>query len=179
MKGVSGMLGDVVVYRELRGSVIMSNRPKKRELLTPQQEETKSRFLRAVAYAKRQIADPVSKALYQPSPHSRLTSAYAAAVADYLKAPEIRSIDTTRYAGAIGDEILIRAFDDFKVTSVLVSITSAAGNLLEQGVPELLLDSVDDYVYKATVANAVLPGTKISVVVRDKPGNTTVKEIVV
>jgi len=29
LNGVSGMLGDVVVYRQVRGGVIMANKPKK------------------------------------------------------------------------------------------------------------------------------------------------------
>src|SRR5690606_39904960 len=100
MKGASGMLGDVVVYRQLRGELIMSNRPKKREVLTPHQEKAKARFKRAVLYAKRQINDPVLKAFYQPRPSSRFTSAYAAAVGDFLSTPKVHEIDTTRYGGA-------------------------------------------------------------------------------
>lgn len=176
MKGASGMLGNVVVYREHRGDLIMSNRPKKREVLTPHQSETRSKFLRAVQYAKRMIADPLTKAEYQPGPDSKLTSAYAAAMRDYLSAPVIHSINTSRYGGAVGDEILIKATDDFKVTALNVAIFNAQGNLLEQGNALLAQDSVEDYVYNATVANPLIPGTKVLVTVRDKPGNITVEE---
>src|SRR5687768_8173128 len=85
MKGVSGMLGDVVVYRQFRGTTIMSNRPKKTKVLTPHQQAIKSRFLLAVAYAKAQIADPILKAKYESGPESEFTSAYIAAIADYLR----------------------------------------------------------------------------------------------
>jgi hypothetical protein len=88
MKGVSGMLGDVVVYRQFRGTTVMSNRPKKPKVLTPHQQAIKSRFLLAVAYAKAQIADPILKAKYQPGPGSEFTSAYIAAIADYLRRRE-------------------------------------------------------------------------------------------
>src|SRR5688500_1122766 len=94
MKGASGMLGDTVVYREHRGTVIMSNRPKKGRVLTPNQELAKSRFTSAAAYAKKQIADPVTKAEYQPGPTSRLTSAYSVALTDYLKTPKENLIET-------------------------------------------------------------------------------------
>lgn len=63
----------------------MSNRPRKAKVLTPHQQATKSRFLLAVEFAKKQIADPVLKAKYQPSPGSKFTSAYIAAIADYLR----------------------------------------------------------------------------------------------
>lgn len=176
MKGASGMLGDVVVYREVRGNLIMSNRPRKRQVLTPHQEATKSRFMRAVQYAKKQVADPASKALYQPAPLSKFTSAYTRAITDYLNAPVISLIDTTMYAGTVGDEIFIRAYDDFQLVSVVVSVYNAAGDLLEQGVPVLLENATDDYVYRATVVNGELPGTKVRVILRDRPGNTTVGE---
>jgi hypothetical protein len=85
MKGASGMLGGVVVYRQFRGMTIMSNRPKKAKVITPHQQAIKSRFLLAVEYAKKQIADPVLKAKYEPDPGSKFTSAYVAAIADYLR----------------------------------------------------------------------------------------------
>jgi hypothetical protein len=176
MKGVSGMLGDVVVYREHRGTLVMSNRPRKRETLTPYQELAKSRFLRAVQYAKKQIADPVTKAEYTPSPQSRVTSAYAAAVADYLSVPKINLVDDAVYGGAVGDKIFIRATDDFKVTSVHVSIFKADGQLLEQGDAVLQPESVEDFTYTATVGIVKAPGMKILVTVRDKPGNITTAE---
>jgi hypothetical protein len=85
MKGARGMLGGVVVYRQFRGMTIMSNRPRKAKVITPHQQAIKSRFLLAVEYAKRQIADPVLKAKYEPGPGSKFTSAYVAALADYLR----------------------------------------------------------------------------------------------
>ena len=177
MKGASGMLGDVVVYRQLRGELIMSNRPKKREVLTPHQEKAKARFKRAVLYAKRQINDPVLKAFYQPRPSSRFTSAYAAAVGDFLSTPKVHEIDTTRYGGAAGDEILLKATDqEFGLSSVRIAVFSAADVLLEEGDPVLQSDAAEDYVYTVTVVNNILPGTRIVVTVRDRPGNVTVEE---
>jgi signal peptidase I len=93
MKGVSGMLGDVVVYRQFRGTTVMSNRPKKPKVLTPHQQAIKSRFLLAVAYAKEQIADPILKAKYQPGPGSEFTSAYIAAIADYLRKRKLEDME--------------------------------------------------------------------------------------
>jgi hypothetical protein len=79
------MLGGVVVYRQFRGMTIMSNRPKKAKVMTPHQQAIKSRFLLAVEFAKRQMADPVLKAKYEPGPGSEFSSAYIAAVTDYLR----------------------------------------------------------------------------------------------
>jgi len=179
MKGVSGMLGKVVVYRQVRGNVIMCNRPKKRKVLTQQQEQTKARFLRAVQYAKKQVAAPEIKALYEPKQNSKFTSAYAAAVGDYLSSPTIHMVDTTAYNGKVGDPILIKASDNFMLTSVHISIFNSSGYLLEQSELVLQQDSAEDYVYTTTVANAIVRGTQIIVSVRDRPGNITTEEKVI
>jgi hypothetical protein len=73
----------------------MCNRPEKRNVITPHQQKMKNRFMEAVAFAKKMIADPVTKALYQPGPESKFTSAYAAALADYLKRPVIDDVDVS------------------------------------------------------------------------------------
>jgi hypothetical protein len=176
MKGVSGMLGDVVVYRKHRDGVVMANRPRKRSVLSPKQQEAKTRFLRAVQYAKKQVADPILKAAYQPTGNSRFNSAYAAAVADYLGAPTVNSIDVSKYKGAINDMLLISASDNFKVTNVHVAIFRADKTLVEQGDAIVVPDGVEEFSYKATVANAVLAGSKIVVTVKDKPGNIVTEE---
>jgi hypothetical protein len=176
MKGVSGMLGDVVVYRKHRDGLVMANRPKKRDTLTPKQEQAKTRFLTAVQYAKKQMADPVAKAEYTPGPNSQFNSAYAAAVADYLKAPKINNIDASKYHGALNDTLQINASDNFKVTNVHVAIYRADKSLIEQGDATPLDIGVNEYIYKATQANAAVVGSKVIVTVRDKPGNIVTEE---
>src|SRR5690606_33482578 len=138
----------------------------------PHQEKAKARFKRAVLYAKRQINDPVLKAFYQPGLSSRFNSAYAAAVGDFLSAPKIHEIDTTRYGGVAGDEILLKATNqEFGLSSVRIALFNATGALLEEGDPVLQADAAEDYVYITTVANNILSGTRIVVTLRDRPGN--------
>jgi len=177
LKGASGMLGKVVVYREVRGRVIMSNRPKKRSgPITPEQENFRSRFLRAVQYARKQLESAVTKAEYQTGITESKFSAYLVALTDYLKAPVVNEVDASRYSGTVGDIIAIRATDDFKVVLLQVSIIGPAGNLLEFGDAILQPETFDDWRYAATVANATLEGSKIIVTARDKPGNVTTAE---
>lgn len=176
MKGASGMLGDVVVYRQLRDKLVMSNRPRKRSTLTPHQVATKLKFMRAVQYAKTQVANPVTKAEYEPNENSRFTSAYSAALADFLGAPTVVGIDATQYAGVVGNTIMLIASDNFRVVTVRVAIYSPAGVLLEQGDALLLPGLAEEFSYTATAANATVAGSKVIVTVRDKPGNTTTQE---
>jgi hypothetical protein len=176
LKGASGMLGEVVVYREHRGRIIMSNRPKRGGELTESQRLAKIRFMRGVQYAKAQLLDPAAKAEYEAGINDQKNSAFMVAITDYLTAPRVDLIDTSLYAGAVGNEIKITAGDDFKVVSVHVTITDNNGALIEQGAAVVQPNSFDDWRYITTAANAALPGTKVTVTVRDKPGNMTTKE---
>jgi hypothetical protein len=92
-------------------------------------------------------------------------------MADYLTSPTVESIDLSKYKGAINDVISITAIDDFKVTKVEVVILSAAGQQLEAGTA--IQDKFDGtkWRYTATVANALLAGTQVTVTAYDTPGN--------
>jgi hypothetical protein len=176
MATVSGKLSNVVVYRRVRGKLIMCKPPKKRHLLTPHQADKKERFLEAVQYAKAMMADDVNSVEYQAGITNRLTSGYSVALTDYLKSPEIKLINTSNYNGALGDILEIKATDDFKVLSVEVEIRDAANKLIERGFATLREHSQIIWLYKITAANAVLAGTHIVVKAKDKPGNVTIAE---
>jgi len=127
MTGASGMLGGIVVYRQFRGKTLLCNRPEKCPVITAHQQKMKSRFLEAVAFAKKMIADPETKALYQPGPDSKFTSAYAAALADYLKRPVIDDVDASGYCGNEGEVIVVKASDIARTLTVDVTIVSIDG----------------------------------------------------
>jgi hypothetical protein len=177
MTGASGMLGDIVVYRQYKGKTLMCNRPEKRTAITPHQQKMKSRFLEAVAFAKKMIADPATKALYQPGPESKFTSAYAAALADYLKRPVIDDVDVSNYHGNEGDVIVVKASDIARTLTVSVSIVGSNGEIIDQG--EALPNAFNpDYVFRTSKRNDLLKGSTIQIMVKDKPGNMVTKEIV-
>jgi hypothetical protein len=178
LKGASGMLGNVIVFRQQNGKLIMANRPKKRETLTDQQKIAKAKFLQAVKYAKAQMLDPIAKAEYQSGVTENLVSAYAVAVTDYLTGPEVVQVDAHTYAGAVGDIIYLQVFDNFKVTEVTVELRSALDVLIEQGNAQQDPDNPLLWYYTATQANAGVQGSKVIVRAKDKPNNLTVQEVV-
>ena len=178
LKGASGMLGDVIVFRESRGSLIMSNRPKKRENPSVHQLAVKSRFMQAVQYAKGQMLIPEAKAEYETGVTNKMISAYGVAVADFLKGPDVHGVDASEYRGGIGDLILVNAVDNFKVTDVQVEIRSADDTLIEQGEAVLNPDNAVFWSYVTTQPNAAVTGTKVIVTAKDKPNNVTKKEFV-
>jgi len=110
--------------------------------------------------------------------HKPGTSAYNLALADYCKAPEISLIDADNYQGQIGEQIRVRAIDNFGFTEVKVSIYDAADLLVESGLAIQSANSVD-WIYHATTLNSNLAGTKITAQAKDTPGNTTLKTITI
>jgi hypothetical protein len=175
MKGASGMLGKTVVYRETKnGTLIMANKPRKSGSPTDQQLMTMLRFEEGAQYAKSQISDPITKAEYAAAGASKGRSAYQAAMTDFLSKPRLIECNTDGYTGVVGNFIDIRAIDDFKLVSVQVKIANAAGTVLEQGTAILQAQTAHYYRYTITVANANRVGTKVTVTLRDKPGNVVV-----
>jgi hypothetical protein len=173
LKGISGMLGDVIVYRETRRGMVMSNRPRKRDQPTEHQNLAKSKFLQAVQYAKGQMTDPASKALYAAGITEKIQSAYGVALADYLKGPEILSVDVSGYKGEINQKIEIMTIDNFKVTEVRVEIRTPENELVESGLAAPVEENSLQWRYIATARMAHFAGSNIIVRAKDKPGNVT------
>lgn len=75
-----------------------------------------------------------------------------------------------------GEKIVIRALNDFRVTTVRVEIRDADGSMLEMGNAVQDLNGID-WTYAATYGNATLPGTKIRAIATDIPGNEGMLEV--
>jgi hypothetical protein len=174
LKGASGMFGDVIVYRQVKGGIIMANKPTVSTNISVNQLAVREKFKKAANYAKRQIAVPASKAEYTAKMTDKLNSAYAVAVKDFLTSPSIDQLDLSGYDGGIGDKILVQASDDFKVESVFVSILSASNAVLESG--PAVQNANGEWEYTATVANANVATAKYQIQAKDKPGNVTVAQ---
>ena len=181
----SGMLGESATVRKVRGQLVVKNKPRRqlgRAGAPPKDpgklEAARARFLEASQYARQQTSVSQSADLYAKGITDRKRTAYLVAMVDYMIAPKVHSIDTLGYRGSIGDLISVKATDDFMVTNVKVVITDSSGALIEEGDagPDAL--RVNLWAYKASAANATLPGTKIQAVAYDRPGNTGTAEIV-
>lgn len=175
MRGASGALGDELVFRQRAGKTVISLPAVAREY-TPSTEqlEVRNKFLEASRYAKTVLADPALKEAYAAkSPLG--TSAFNTALADFFKAPVIVSVDTGNYNGSAGGTIAVMATDDFKVSSVRISIIDADGAILEEGFAVAGAPGSDLWTY--TTLNSVdIAGAKVSVQTYDLPGNVTIQE---
>lgn len=173
----SGMLGDTVVFRKVRGKMQMANRPSFTNAPTEKQSAVKLRFQEAAQYAKQQLAEKESCLLYESGITDQKHTAHVVAMSDYLKAPKVHYIETEDYQGNVGDTILIKATDDFRVVTVKVSIIDKDGNPLEKGEASPG-EGINVWKYTASVANNSLEGTTIKAIAFDRPGNKGTREVI-
>ena len=172
-QGLSGMVGDTIVFRSVEGKTVVSAAPQQSEKEPSEEQKAhRTRFQEAILYAKHSLDDPAKKAAYDAVASGRpRISGYNLAVADFLKAPDIQEIDISGYAGHAGDSIVIRVTDDFKVEKVTVEILNMNGSLIEQG------EAVDSdgirWIYTAKSENMDIAGDKIVVKAFDLPGNVS------
>jgi hypothetical protein len=174
MKGMSGKLADLLVYRQWFGRTIVAKPPRKVSTISAAQQAVRDKFKLATAYAAAAIVAPATSQIYKDLVTPGI-SAFNVALADYFNAPVIADIPISTYTGSAGDRISIPVTDDVMVRSVHVAITHANGSLVEQGLAIADLDGLH-WVYTVTQANASLSGSRITVTAKDLPGNTTVDD---
>lgn len=175
-EGFSGKIGNKLVFRQLGNRTIATKRPRRSEVVSEQQAAHQQRFRKAAAYARLKMQDPAAKAEYEILARQyELTSAFAAAVGDYLTPPEIDTIDTSKYSGGAGDVILITSPNNQKIASLRVSIVLPGGEVLEEG-PAVISPLDASWKYVATVANAIATGIVVKALATDRPGNVVTKE---
>ena len=171
--GLSGKIGDLLVFKQVDGKTIVSKAPRKSNTETEKQKQHRAKFQEAIIYSKAVMQDPLQKEEYTKEAKARNLKANNIAVADFLKAPRIEEINLSEYTGKKNDIIKIKAFDDFKVKAVTVKIQNADGTLVEEG---NAVESGLYWIYTAKENNADLNGDKITVRATDNPDNLTEKE---
>lgn len=172
--GLSGKVGDMLVFRTVNGKTIVSTPTVSHHEPTEKQKQQQARFQEAVIYGKTVMVSPESKALYETAIEAG-QSVYQVALADFMKAPHIKEVDVKGYTGSVGSTIRVRTTDDFMVQSVNVIIYNADGSAVEQGTAIRMASGVD-WLHTAIAANGSFDGDKIVVTVSDIPGNTTNSE---
>ncbi len=170
--GLSGKIGDLLVFRQVRGKTVVSKMPQMPAKSSESQQAHHRRFQQGVLYGKAAVNDPATSGLYAERAAAQKRTAFNVAVADFFNAPDIEHVDISDYTGQPGDIIRIRVHDDFMVKSVTVNIANADGSLVEEGEAQ---PDASGYVwtYTATQANESLDGDRIAISASDMPGNIT------
>ena len=170
MRSTRGMVGGQIVFKRRAGKGYVSAAPEVNENRVPTtgQQTVQSKFATSVAYAKIAINDPAVKAAYK-AVALRNQSAFNVAFQDAQYAPRVVAVITDGYIGNVGNVIIARATDDFKVTTVKVAIRDSNDVLIEEGPATPSSEGL--WTYTVTQNNASLTGTKIKVTAFDMPEN--------
>ena len=176
--GLSGLVGDMIVFSTRNGKTIVSSKPKERTgEPTEGQKAHQAKFQQAILYAKAAINNPATMQAYKDASGNGVTP-YNVAVGDFLQAPDIDTIDVSKYTGKVGDTITVLVTDNFMVKEVTVTILNADGTEVEKG-NAVETGGILGWVYTAKAANASLDGDKIVVSASDVPGHISEKEEVI
>jgi hypothetical protein len=174
----AALLGKKIIVRRNGNNFYLAftSTEKKERVPTAAQQKQKNKFSEAASYAREALKDPELEKVYRAKA-TLGRSAFICAFTDFLKPPEVKTIDIGKYSGIPGSIIAIKAIDDFQVKNVEVSIFDAEGNLVEKG--NGVLDPVFRvrWNYTATTYLEKLADCKIKAVARDLAGNIGEKEI--
>jgi hypothetical protein len=161
-RGLSGKLGDQVVFRHLRdGRTIVCTKPDfSRRKLSREQKEHHKRFKQAAAYAQ---SAAHSQPIYAERAAGTLKNAYNVAVGDWFHPPVIHRLERN------GEAIRIEASDDVLVAGVRVVVLDEQGKTVEKGEAVKRKDNWWEYVPQES--------GKVTVEARDLAGNKVQAEL--
>jgi hypothetical protein len=176
LQGVRGKFGDKV-FRQRNGKTHVDPMPvfNPDRIPTKKELDVRAKFAASVAYARKAMADPGTKEVYQKKAYRKKT-AYGIAFRHATKSPVVRRIDVGSYTGLPKSQIIIIVFDDVRVEEVTVSIVTADGVLVEEGKAYLPDGHTYNWTYVATQVNNEMEGCKVIVVAKNLPGNKGVLE---
>ncbi len=162
MRGLSGKLGNQVVFRILRdGRTIVCNKPDfSNRKLSKDQKEHHKRFKAAAAYAR--VAARTNP-IYAQLAEGTMKNAYNVALGDWFHPPVIQHVERR------GRTIQVQASDDVMVAGVQVMILDEQGKVMEKG--DALRGKDDWWEYAPTAEG------KVALEARDLAGNVAKMEI--
>lgn len=99
LRGMSGMFGNAVVFKNLRGKTIAAKCPVRPVRQSAQQQQNRSRFRDASQWAKQILLDAERKAYYlKKAKKLKLPNAYTAAIADYMRPVFVQKVKESNKA---------------------------------------------------------------------------------
>ena len=169
VQNIRGKIGELVFRLGRYGPSVGPKAAASSRPPTPAQLTVRQRFKLAAVYAATVMADPAMLASYEPLANARNLDPRILAMADYLNAPEVHSIDLTGFHGGVGQSITVQASDDVSLTDVTVAFRDAANVVIEDGAATLVNGR---WVY--TLGTNIPSGTAVTIGVTatDRPGNT-------
>jgi hypothetical protein len=177
MGTATGTVG-LVYFRIVRGKQIVCNRPPRGRKFTQRQLENQERFGQSSKNTKALLQDPAIKEKYKARIDNNKFTAHMVAQSDMMNAPTVKDIDVSSYTGNVGDEIVVKANDDFGVTKVVVTVVAESGAVIESGEAVQNATLYLNWHYKASISNPDFKTSTIKVAAFDLPGNVGKMEYV-
>jgi hypothetical protein len=176
-RGLSGMVGGQMVFRTWNGKTYLSNAPSKPKKQSKRQKENRMKFKEATAFAKSMMLDPAKKAEYKAiADKLELPNAYTAAITEYMRKPEIKEVNTSKYSGKEDQEIKVDVRKkSFDVQEVEVVIVDKDGAVIEEG--KATKDFGSEWVYRTTAAVEDTKGVQFLIRARERTGNFVEKRV--
>jgi tRNA nucleotidyltransferase (CCA-adding enzyme) len=170
--GLTGRI-DGMVFRRLRGKTVIAQRPQTRAReISPAQAAQRERFALAREYARRVLADPWQRRMYDKLAQERNRRADLLLVSDYLTPPVVEDIDVSGYQRQPDGLIRILADDDIEVVMVDVTIETAAGVVVERG---SAAKAHGVWCYRVTSVAPAEASLTMRITAWDRPGHTATK----
>lgn len=130
-EGLRGMIGNQLVFRQLRGKTVVSCKPDAPRTESELQRANRCRFRHATQYAKAAMHDPQKKQYYTHKARTLgLPNAYTAAITDYMRRPVVSNVLHKALKSKSRQVVVAASKKDFALTAVEVMLTDAQGRKL-------------------------------------------------
>lgn len=169
IESISGRVGELILY-EADGQNLARRMPEANAERTESQDANSHRFKAAGIYARAATADPLLKAAYEAACVGH-QNARNLAIRDAMRPPVIQELHLEGYTGKPAELLRVKATDDFRVKTVLLTIRDPQGNLIEEGPAEWNRET-DEWLYLTRVAVASGQTVSVAALAKDHPGNT-------
>ena len=175
VKGLSGKIGKSFVFKTYGNVTIVSAYPDMSKVkLSAKQKKENKKFKEAMVWAKSQMSDPESKAIYKARA-TGMQKPHNLAIADFYHPPVIGNCEVSISQPGKADQISIEAQDDFMVVKVEVEIKGKDGKQFEIGYAQEIRENRWQYVVQRVYPSA--DGLSIIIRAYDRPGNCTEKKL--
>jgi hypothetical protein len=130
-QGISGMIAGQMIFKRWNGKTYVCKSPRKPSKQSKLQQENRTKFRRATAFAKMMMKDPAKKAEYKEiAEHLMLPNAYTAAVTDYMRKPEILEVEVEERE-AMEVKVMARK-KGFEIQEVEVVFLNSNGKIIRE-----------------------------------------------
>ncbi|MBT1706148.1 hypothetical protein [Chryseosolibacter indicus] len=155
-----------MIFKQLHGKTIVARRGKPVTKESALQRENRLRFKMASRFAKAMMLDAERKAYYwEEAKKLNLPNAYTAAIADYMRKPQLKEVKVTTNESNIETNITALK-KDFSINRIKVIAIGKDDTFIEDAEST---DTFESWIYRFSADKEQI--RKVMVIVQDNAGN--------